>query len=187
MPRARVLFLDHVGALGGAELALVDVAAAYRETSTVALLADGPLRERLTREGVRVEIVEGSAALQRVRRETRWPGMSAISGAWSVARRVRSLAREHDCIHANSQKAFAIGCLAGAMARRPVIWDLNDLLVPEHFSRTNIRVDVALTNRMAARVIANSHASADALVARGGRRRRSASFIRAFAPNRSMA
>jgi glycosyltransferase involved in cell wall biosynthesis len=81
-----------------------------------------------------------------------------------VARR----ARDHDAIHANSQKAFVVACLAGIMARRPVIWDLNDLLLPEHFSRTNILIDVLLANHMAVRVIANSQASADALVAHGG-------------------
>lgn len=170
--RSRVLFLDHVGSLGGAELALLDVVAAYRETSTVALFADGPLRQRLEQAGARVEVIEGGSALQAVRRETRWPGMNAVSGALSLAMRVRSLARDHQCIHANSQKAFAIGCLAGALARRPVVWDLNDLLVPEHFSPLNIRVDVALANTVASRVIANSHASADALVAQGGPRRK---------------
>lgn len=168
--RSRVLFLDHVGSLGGAELALLDVVAAYRDTSTVALFADGPLRQRLERAGARVEVIEGGQALQAVRRETRWPGMDAVSGALSLAMRVRALARDHHCIHANSQKAFAIGCLAGSLARRPVVWDLNDLLIPEHFSRLNIRMDVALANTVASRVIANSHASADALVAQGGPR-----------------
>jgi glycosyltransferase involved in cell wall biosynthesis len=89
-----------------------------------------------------------------------------IALALPVARR----ARQHDFIHANSQKAFVVACLAGMLARRPVIWDLNDLLTPAHFSRSNIRLDVALANRFAARVIANSRASADALVAQGGRR-----------------
>jgi glycosyltransferase involved in cell wall biosynthesis len=54
------------------------------------------------------------------------------------------------------------------LARRPVIWDLNDLLIPAHFSRANIRLDVVLANHFADRVIANSQASADALIAQGG-------------------
>jgi glycosyltransferase involved in cell wall biosynthesis len=167
--RSRVLFLDHVGVLGGAELALVDVVLAYRETSTVLLFADGPFRERLVREGIRVEVIDGNKALQGVRRETRWPGVRASWQAMALAMRITRLARTHDFIHANSQKAFVIGCLAGALARRPVIWDLNDLLIPEHFSRTNIWFDVVLANHLAARVIANSQASAKALVAQGGR------------------
>lgn len=166
--KSRILFLDHVGELGGAELALLDVARAYRETCTFMLFADGPFRTLLTGAGVKVEILESGSAMRAVRRETRWPGFLAASQvaglAWQVARR----ARGHDAIHANSQKAFVVACLAGLLARRPVIWDLNDLLLPEHFSRTNILVDVMLANHMAVRVIANSRASADALVANGG-------------------
>lgn len=167
--RSRVLFIDHVGTLGGGELSLVDVARAYRETSTFVLLADGPFRERLAKEGVRVEVIDGGASLHAVRRETEWPGLRAASRALALAWRVAGLARQHDCLHANSQKAFVVACLAGLLARRPVIWDLNDLLIPAHFSRTNIRIDVVLANYLARRVIANSRASADALVAQGGR------------------
>lgn len=166
--RSRILFLDHVGALGGAELALLDVARAYRETCTFMLFSDGPFRNRLTDVGVRVEVLEGGKAMHSVRRETRWPGLRAASQVASLAWKVARRARDHDAIHANSQKAFVVACLAGAMARRPVIWDLNDMLLPEHFSRTNIRLDVMLANHMAVRVIANSRASADALVAHGG-------------------
>lgn len=168
--KSRVLFLDHVGTLGGGELSLIDVARAYRDTSTFVLLTDGPFRERLVREGVRVHVIEGGKALHAVRRETEWPGFRAASRAVALAWRIAGLARQHDCLHANSQKAFVVACLAGAMARRPVIWDLNDLMIPEHFSRTNIRIGVVLANVLARRVIANSHASAEALVAQGGRR-----------------
>ncbi len=168
--RSRVLFLDHVGVLGGAELALFDVVCAYRETSTVLLFADGPFRRRLADAGIAVEVIEGGEALHEIRRETAWPGVRAAARVIALASRVTRLAREHDFIHANSQKAFVVGCVAGALARRPVIWDLNDLLTPAHFSRTNIWLDVVLANYCAARVIANSRASAEALVARGGRR-----------------
>lgn len=166
--KSRILFLDHVGELGGAELALLDVARAYRETCTFMLFADGPFRTLLTGAGVRVEILESGKSLRAVRRETRWPGFAAVSQVAGLAWRVAQRARDHDAIHANSQKAFVVACLAGLLARRPVIWDLNDLLLREHFSRTNILVDVMLANHMAVRVIANSRASADALVANGG-------------------
>ncbi|MPZ18553.1 MAG: glycosyltransferase [Luteitalea sp.] len=167
--RSRVLFIDHVGTLGGGELSLIDVARAYRGTSTVVLLADGPFRERLAKEGIRVVVIDGGDALRAVRRETDWPGFRATSRALALGWRIAGLARQHDCLHANSQKAFVVACLAGVLAHRPVIWDLNDLLIPAHFSRTNIRIDVALANYVARRVIANSQASAAAFVAQGGR------------------
>lgn len=167
--RSRVLFLDHVGALGGAELALLDVAHAYRETSTFLLFADGPFRERLTNLGITVKVMEGGESLHAVRRETRWPGFGATGQVMSLAWRTARLAREHDFLHANSQKAFVVACLAGMLARKPVVWDLNDLLTPDHFSRSNIMLDVTLANHFAVRVIANSQASARALIAQGGR------------------
>lgn len=167
--RSKVLFLDHVGALGGAELALMDVAHRYRDTSTFLLFADGPFRERLTNLGITVQVIEGGDALHSVRRETRWPGVTAAAQVLSLAWRTARLARKHDFLHANSQKAFVIACLAGVLARKPVVWDLNDLLLPQHFSRSNIRLDVWLANYFAVRVIANSQASAQALIAQGGR------------------
>jgi glycosyltransferase involved in cell wall biosynthesis len=167
--RSRVLFLDHVGALGGAELALVDVARSYRDTSTFLLFADGPFRERLTNLGIAVEVIEGGNALHSVRRETAWPGFAAAAEVMTLAWRTARLARRHDFLHANSQKAFVIACVAGLLARKPVVWDLNDLLLPAHFSRNNIRLDVWLANWFAVRVIANSQASANALIAQGGR------------------
>ena len=169
MRRSRALFLDHVGALGGAELALVDVAEAYHRTSTFLLFSDGPFRERLRAVGIPVEVIEGGAALHAVRRETGWPGLRAAWRVVTLARKVARMARDYDFIHANSQKAFVVACVAGILSRRPVIWDLNDLLIPEHFSRTNLFLDVLLANHLSVRVIANSQASADALVARGGR------------------
>lgn len=165
---ARVLFVDHTGAIGGAELILLDLAVAFRETSTVVLLADGPFRQRLEEEGVRVTVLQGSDALHAVRRESSGVSLRAAAEAIRLAWRLVPLARKHDCIHANTQKAFPIACLAGAIARKPVIWDLNDLMTPEHFSPRMIALDVMLARRCAAGVVANSHASADALIAQGG-------------------
>lgn len=165
----RTLFVDHVGVLGGAELALMDVAGAYRDTSTFLLFADGPLRQRLHQAGATVRVFDGGSALHRVRRDTRWPGLGAAMRVLSLAWRVSRLARKHDLIHANSQKAFVVACLAGILARRPVVWLLHDLLSDQHFSRANIRLGVGLANHCAHRVIANSHASARALIKEGGR------------------
>lgn len=167
--RSRVLFLDHAGVMGGAELAILDVARAYRDTSTVVLFTDGPFRGRLASEGIDVQVVQGSRQLHAVKRETRLPSIGALTGLLSLVRRLVPIARQYDGLHANSQKAFVTACLAGMLARRPVIWELHDLLTTDHFSRANIKIDVALANACAARVIANSRASAAAFVAQGGR------------------
>ncbi len=172
MKARRILFLDHTAALGGAELCLLDVAPHFRATSTVVLLADGPLRGELERREVRVTVLEQAASLQLVRRESRLPGPAAVGAVLGAARAVARLAREHDLVYANSQKAFIVACASAVFARRPVLWHLHDILDPRVFSRVNIGVDVFLANHVASRVIANSQATANALVARGGTRAR---------------
>ena len=168
----RVLFLDHTSALGGAELCLLDVAEHLRERSLVALLADGPFRLRLGARGIRTVVLEEAASLQLVKRESRVPGPGAVSAVVSTARAVAKVAREYDLVYANSQKAFIVACVAAFFARKPVLWHLHDILDPKVFSRINIAIDVFLANHVAARVIANSQATASALRARGGTRAR---------------
>jgi glycosyltransferase involved in cell wall biosynthesis len=168
----RVLFLDHTAALGGAELCLLDVAAHLRDRSVVALMADGPFRERLSARGVRTVVLQEAASLQRVKRESRVPGPGAVSAVLGTARAVTRLARDYDLLYANSQKAFIVACASAVFARKPVLWHLHDILDPDVFSRINIGIDVLLANHVATRVIANSQATANALRARGGTRAR---------------
>lgn len=164
----RVLFVDHAGVLGGAELSLLDLAAAFGERGEVLLLADGPFRAALESRGVTVS-VESLGALARVKKETRVPHPASAVDAIRVARRVAARARKRDLIYANSQKAFVVAAAAGLFARKPVVWHLRDILAAPHFSGTNIRAATALANLRAARVIANSRATASAFVAAGGR------------------
>jgi glycosyltransferase involved in cell wall biosynthesis len=168
----RILFLDHTAALGGAELCLLDVAEHFRETSLVALMEDGPLRGALERRGVRVTILARGRSLQQVKRESSVPGVAAVGAVLGAAQEVARLARGYDLVYANSQKAFIVACASAAFARRPVLWHLHDILDSKVFSRVNIGVDVFLANHVASRVIANSQATANALVARGGTRAR---------------
>lgn len=79
------------------------------------------------------------------------------------------LARAYDWIYANTQKAFVVAALAGALARKPVVWHLRDMLTADHFSPANRRVAIALASRFAHHVIANSQATAQAFTDSGGR------------------
>ncbi len=166
--RPRVLFLNHAGVTGGAELVLLDIARAHAATGTVALLEEGPFRARLEQAGVDVRVIEG-AGLHSVRRGSAAPSVGAVASVVRTARTIATLARAYDVIYANTQKAFVVACVAGTLARRPVIWHLHDIFGTEHFSRANTRLGIGLGNRIAARVIAVSQATADAFVAHGGR------------------
>ena len=162
-----VLFVDHAGVLGGAELSLLDLAAALGSRAEVLLLADGPFRAALESRGVKVS-VESLRALKHVKKDTRLPGPAAFVDAVRIARHVARRAKAHHVIYANSQKAFVVAAAAGLLARRPVVWHLRDILAPPHFSGTNVRAAVTLANLRAARVITNSRATAAAFTQAGG-------------------
>lgn len=165
-----ILFLDHVGVLGGGELWLLDLATHYRDTSTVLLMEDGPFRQRLEAAGVRVRLQEIPTAVRTVTREQGGlRSLQSLPGVFSLARKVAHVARSFDLLYANSQKSFLIGALAAKMAFKPIIWHLHDLMTDEHFSATNRRVSLFLGKHFAHRIIANSEATAQSFIDSGGR------------------
>jgi glycosyltransferase involved in cell wall biosynthesis len=164
---ARVLFIDHTGALGGAELSLLDVAAGFDNGSTVVLLADGPYHELLRSAGVPVEVILAGPAFHRVRRSG-GVGIGALAAVVTIAGRIARRARAYDVIYANSQKAFIVAGLAAVLARRPLIYHLRDVLTRQHFGAANIRAAVWTANGIARRIIANSRATAEAFARSGG-------------------
>src|ERR1700712_832755 len=52
----RILFIDQSGQLGGAEICLLPLAVRCPSRSEVLLLSDGPFRDRLDAEGVKVSV-----------------------------------------------------------------------------------------------------------------------------------
>lgn len=169
--KKRVLFLDHAGVLGGAELCLLDIARNFEKSCMVLLFSDGPFRQVLERVGVEVEVLPAPSAVSGVKRESGGlRNLRALSGVLRLARETARLARGYDVIYANSQKALVVGAIAGKLARRPVIWHLHDVLTADHFSNTNRRLAIVLANLMVSRVVANSEASARAFIESGGRK-----------------
>jgi glycosyltransferase involved in cell wall biosynthesis len=163
----RLLFVNHSGQLGGGELSLLEIVRHFGPQATVALLSAGLFHDRLAAAGVETVLLPASPRLLAQRREGGLDPRALIAAA-RTALRLSRLARRYDVVYANSQKAFVVAALAAMLARRPLIWHLRDILTPGHFSRTNIRAVVALANRFADGVIANSRSSADAFLAAGG-------------------
>jgi glycosyltransferase involved in cell wall biosynthesis len=164
---ARVLFVDHAGVLGGAEFSLLDVIDAFVPQAEVVLFADGPFRDAIAVRGVPVH-VESIGALATVKKAGGMPSVAALVDVVRLGRQVAARAKAFGLIYANSQKAFMVSGVAGWLSNRPVVWHLRDILAPPHFSGANVRAAIWLANRVAARVIANSHATAQAFVAAGG-------------------
>ncbi|MGY2046816.1 glycosyltransferase [Methylobacterium sp. JK268] len=168
MTPPRILFVNHASVLSGAELVLADLAEAWPGASAF-LFEDGPLRALLERRGLRVEHAAG-ASLAGLHRSASLLRALPLAGRLaalvaSVARR----ARRHDLVYANSQKAFTVAAIASAAARRPLVWHLHDVLSPEIFGASQIRLQVRLANARAARVIVPSAAVAESFVVAGGR------------------
>lgn len=164
----RVLFVDHTGKLGGAELSLLDVARGVAEAHVV-LFEQGPFRDRLQDAGIPVEVCPAAESLQHVSRAgsliddvLALPHVTQL--AWQLAQR----ARHFDVIYANSQKSMVVGALAALLARRPLVWHLRDLLTTDHFSEWHCRLTTLIANWCATHVIANSQATAEAFQNRGG-------------------
>jgi glycosyltransferase involved in cell wall biosynthesis len=167
--KPRVLFLDHAAVLSGAELYLLDLAPYYADRGKVLLFSDGPLRERLERTGIPVEVLQAPEAVSSIKREGGGrQDLRAIPGVLRLARKVAGEARGYDVIYANSQKALIVGALAGKIARKPVLWHLHDIMTEDHFSRTHRRLAVTMGNLLSRRIIVNSDSTAEALVKSGG-------------------
>jgi glycosyltransferase involved in cell wall biosynthesis len=166
---ARILFLHHTAIIGGAELHLLSVARHFRETSIAALFADGPFRRVLETAGVQTRVFPSKWAERGVRLGEPHFSASNIAGVLRLVWLTARAAREADLIYANSPKALLVASIARLVRRKPVIWFLHDLLDETHFGARSIRLLVKTANQTAARVLANSKATAAAFVAAGGR------------------
>ncbi len=166
----QVLFLDQTGRLGGAELMLLDIAAARAADSEVILFQDGEFRTALENVGVKTTIlklgeeastVDKQAGLKRVLR--------SIPGILQLMLQTVQAARSFDVVYANTAKALVIGGPAARLAGRPLIFHLHDIIADGHFSVLNQQALVLCANYCAQSVIANSEATKDAFIACGGR------------------
>lgn len=162
-----VLFIGQTGALGGAELSLLDTLKSRSGSARMILLADGPYRELLEAADVDVRVVDGGI---QVRRDSGlWTALGSAVSVVRTAVAVARQARPYAVIYANSQKALVVGALASLLARRPLIWHLRDILSSEHFSSTLRKVAVRVANFRASIVLTNSRATAESFRASGGK------------------
>jgi glycosyltransferase involved in cell wall biosynthesis len=169
MSPPRILFVNHASVLSGAELYLIDAVRAFRSTSHVVLFESGPLQKRLRDDNISVEVLPTPASFLNVETSDGWrSAVSAVPALLRLTLQLARRAREYDLLYANSQKAFLVAGLAGLLIRRPVIWNLHDVLTADHFSPLNRRVAVGWANLFADRVIVNSEATKSAFIQSGG-------------------
>ncbi|MGY3448844.1 glycosyltransferase involved in cell wall biosynthesis [Bradyrhizobium sp. USDA 4353] len=170
MSGERVLFVDHTGQIGGAELILLDVVQGRQESSAF-LFEQGPLAKALSDRGLSVAVSRWGIGLSRFRRDSSWlKALPLAGGLAAITAELARLARRHDVVYANSQKAFVLAAIANVVARKPLIWHLHDIISPAHFGVMQRRTQVFLANRFAAKVVVPSEAAAAAFIEAGGRR-----------------
>ncbi|WP_035723031.1 glycosyltransferase family 4 protein [Bradyrhizobium sp. ARR65] len=170
MSAERVLFVDHTGQIGGAELILLDVVEG-RERSSAFLFEQGPLSKALADKQLTLITSKWGQGLSQFRRDSSWLTALPLAGRLAaIVVEIARASRTHDIVYANSQKAFVLAAIANMLVRRPLIWHLHDIISPEHFGAVQRRVQVALANARATKVIVPSQAAAAAFMAAGGRR-----------------
>lgn len=169
----RVLLFDHTAALGGGEIALLNLVR-YLDPEKISPLvvvgASGPLVERF-RTGIVPHVLPLSARVTATQK-----GNLGIASLFRIREvlhlvsyvcRLASFIRRHrvDLIHTNSLKADIIGGLAGRLARRPVIWHVRDRIDEDYLPGSVVRIFRALCHIVPSHVIANSAATLDTLSA----------------------
>lgn len=170
MSAPRVMFVSHTGQVSGAELVLLDVVQPWAGASAF-LFEDGPLRQALASRGLDVTVSRWGHGLSTVRRDSSILTVVPLVGRLcAIVLEVARAARGHDIVYANSQKAFVLSAIASTLARRPLVWHLHDIISGVHFGAMQRRVQVALANFCASKVIVPSQAAASAFIAEGGRK-----------------
>lgn len=164
--RPRVVFIDHVARLSGAEIALARLvpALAGRVDCHVILGEDGPLVGRLQEAGAVVEVLPMDERLRDVRKDTVRPGLGQVTSLARTARyvwRLRARLRElrPDIVHTNSLKAAIYGGFAGRLARVPVVWHVRDRIADDYLPKPAVVVVRMLARVLPTAVIANSAAT----------------------------
>lgn len=166
----RVLFVDQTGKLGGAELMLLDLAAARATSCQVVLFQEGEFRTALEENHVATHVfplgheaagVDKQAGLIRAAR--------ALPSLLSLVLKLASTAHAFDVVYANTAKALIIAGPASWLAGRKLVYHLHDIISAGHFSRLNRQALVWSANTFAHAVIANSQATQESFIRSGGR------------------
>lgn len=167
---SRVLVVTHSSRLAGAELVMLDLVRAFGAGSSAFLFEDGPLREALAERRIPVAVSRRGANFASVKRDRSLArALPHLGGLAAVTAELADRARRHNLIYANSQKAFVLAAPAAALAQRPLVWHLHDILTAAHFGAAQRRLTVALANRFATSVVVPSEAAAAAFKEAGGK------------------
>jgi len=168
----RIVFLDHTAALGGGEIALLNLVQQFnpdRYFPIVVLFNDGPLANALKAAGIDTRILPLNPAVASTRKDTLGPASLlhfkrfwlSICFVFSLARLLRDL--KPDIVHTNSLKSDILGGFAARLAGIPVIWHIRDRIEGDYLPPFSVRLFRFLSRWLPNFIIANSGATLDTL------------------------
>jgi lipopolysaccharide/colanic/teichoic acid biosynthesis glycosyltransferase/glycosyltransferase involved in cell wall biosynthesis len=136
MTPIRVLYLDHVTRLSGAEQSLFDLVvglAGGPVEPVVVLPEDGPLATQLRAAGVLVRLVPMSKRMLETSRKTLRSPFAAITRLFAfiaAVRRLNAIVKElqPQIIHSNTLKTHLLAIFPAKRAGIPLVWHIRDIL-----------------------------------------------------------
>jgi glycosyltransferase involved in cell wall biosynthesis len=164
--RLRVLFLGHTAALGGGEIALLNLVRRLdrQKVEPVVLLgADGPLADRLSPHA-ETHVLPLASKISGARKDSLGiKSLLRVREIFELMVYIRRLvqfilANDIDLVHTNSLKADIMGGLAGRLSSRPVVWHIRDRIADDYLPKLVVRVFRGLCRVIPSYVVANSHA-----------------------------
>ncbi len=164
---ARVAYLDHTAALGGAEISLASLLAGLdrrRWEPFLLLGSDGALAGRAGALGVESEIIRfpagtmapGAPAALRLLAPSSW--VAGLPLVVRLSRRLRSTGAV--LLHTNSLRACVTGGLAARLAGVPCVWHLHSVVAPPVIPASTARLLRSMARWLPAHVICNSETTA---------------------------
>jgi glycosyltransferase involved in cell wall biosynthesis len=162
----RVVVVDHVARMSGAEIAVHRLVEALGDRVAVhAVLGEhGPLEQALRDAGAEVTVLELPPQVRDLRRDETDAqqvrrGLLGPTGAYTRAL-ARLLRRQRpDLVHTVSLKAALYGGAAGRLAQVPVVWHVHDLVDPAHLPERTVRLVRRAARHLPRLVMANSAAT----------------------------
>ena len=178
--RRRIVYIDHTAQLGGGEIALLNLVGnldCTRFDPHVILFADGPLRERLDRQGIETTLLPLDPSVVAAKKDRL--GLRSILRVGDLFKTLRFILRlaralknlRADLVHANSLKADILGGLAAKWAGIPVLWHVRDRIADDYLPRRVAKMFRALCRLLPDFVVANSAATLSTLQLRKQRSR----------------
>ena len=163
--RMRVVYLDHVAQLSGAEIALLRLVTHLDEVEPHVILAeDGPLADELVQAGISIEVLpmpERARGLSKDSVTARAVQLGVVLATAGYILRLALYLRRlrPDIVHTNSLKAGVYGSIAARLAGVPVVWHVRDRIETDYLPRAAVRLVRVMTRRLASKVVVNSHAT----------------------------